>query len=128
MGQRVNIQYSIDLEDLPAEMEGLIAKAEDRLAHCHRELQTLIQASNRKAIMTTACTDEISNIREGLADADFILNDVVTIIHSYVEYKVTKREKVLGPPVSSPVSEEISDVEYENQLEQQVKSFKDSLT
>jgi len=128
MGHRVNIQYSLDLEDLPTEMEGLIAKAEDRLARCHREIQTLIEASNPKAIMTTACTDEISNVREGLADADFILNDVVTIIHSYVEYKVAKRERASGPPASPPGSEEISDVEYENQLEQQVKAFKDSLT
>jgi hypothetical protein len=91
-------------------MEGLIAKAEDRLARCHREIQTLIEASNPKAIMTTACTDEISNVREGLADADFILNDVVTIIHSYVEYKVAKRERASGPPASPPGSEEISDV------------------
>jgi|ETNvirnome_2_300_1030623.scaffolds.fasta_scaffold15474_2 hypothetical protein len=127
MGQRVNIQYSIDLEDLPGEMEGLIAKAEHKLGECHKDIETLIKSSTHGTIMTTGCTNEIGEVREGLADVDFILNDIVTIIHSYVEYKIKTHQEHPTTSENDVATPELTDVDFENRLDEQVQAFKESL-
>jgi hypothetical protein len=77
--------------------------------------------------MTTGCTNEIGEVREGLADVDFILNDIVTIIHSYVEYKIKTHQEHPTTSENDVATPELTDVDFENRLDEQVQAFKESL-
>tara|TARA_Y100000034_G_C6528393_1_gene227626 strand:+ start:28 stop:405 length:378 start_codon:yes stop_codon:yes gene_type:complete len=124
MGQRVNVHYSVDLEELPTEVENLLGKAEKRLAHCHQELQVLIKKYNAELLMTTACTQDVGDLREALANVDFILNDASNIIHGFVSYR-------LKPTVEDAREEEpLPSNPYVDaeQLNEKIQQFKDSLS
>jgi hypothetical protein len=124
MGQRVNVRYSVDLEELPTEVENLIGKAEKKIGECHQELQDLIKKYRGELLMTTACTQGIGDLREDLANVDFILNDASNIIHGFVSYRLkptvedTREEE---PLPSNPY------VDAE-QLNEKIQQFKDSLS
>jgi hypothetical protein len=145
MGQRVNIQYSIDLKELPVEMEGLIAKAERKLAQCHNELQSLIMRYKRDVLMTTACTNDLSDLRENLTDIDFILEDTINLINGYVTYQLQKKDdyneqeiseekaeefqkELMGTPSYDPEpSDELENHLFEEQLKEKISSFKNAM-
>jgi len=87
MKQRVKIQYTIDLDELPLEVNNLLNKSNHRLID---QVESL-EAAHRNGldfIMTMKTVEDISAIREHLADIDFILSDVSTLITNYVSYKV----------------------------------------
>ena len=85
MTQRVNIQYSINLDDLPTEVDRIFRVARQQLLEI-----TLLDSAALKSIAQT---------RRELASLDHILNDLSGIISSYVEYEIAQlnqREKTTG--------------------------------
>ena len=78
MGQRVNIHYSIDLNELELEVDRMIKQVADKLERC--EIQDMPS-------LTLEMMEELSHIRTQLADIDHSLADVVNIISSYINYK-----------------------------------------
>tara|TARA_Y100000034_G_C6532999_1_gene229713 strand:+ start:31 stop:411 length:381 start_codon:yes stop_codon:yes gene_type:complete len=123
MGQRVNVQYSVDLEELPVEVENLLSKAERKLAGCLKDLQALIKSYNHQLLMTTACTQDMGAIREELANVDFVLNDAGNIINGFVSYQLQDKSEPLPP------EEALKDNPYIDgeQIAQKIKEFKESL-
>ena len=81
MGQRINIQYSIDMEDLPNEALRLATGALSRLRNIPSEL------SGPSEVLSLETMEEIDNIRRELAAVDFALRDVHGIVSSYVSFK-----------------------------------------
>jgi len=88
MRQRVNIQYSIDLEELPWEVNSLISRASTKLVKASNTLSDIHQRE-AESLLTLKAVEGISLLRQRLADIDFILEDTTNIISGYIGH-VTK--------------------------------------
>ena len=114
MGQRVNIQYSIDIEKLPTEVTRLLESAYENLGDAHATWRLDDTPISLETI------EKIDKIRIRLADIDYLLNDVNQIINGYMAYK--SQESVATPP------DTLSTPEVESQLlEEQIEKFKNQL-
>ena len=92
MKQRVNIQYSIDLEELPVESQRILNKAARKLNDCASGLQKLNSNLDKdgERLLTSMTVDAVSSFREELANVDFMLHDLTKIVGGYVSYKIGK--------------------------------------
>ena len=117
MGQRVNIQYSIDIEKLPTEVTRLLESAYENLGNAHA------QWSLDDVPVSLETLEKIDKIRIRLADIDYLLNDVNQIINGYMAYK--SQESVVSP---SDTSDTLSAPQVEGQLlQEQIEKFKNQL-
>ena len=95
MGQRVNIQYSVELDDLQSEVNRLFSNA-------IMELDTVLPVgASPVAKLGTDGIDKIESIRHKLAKIDIMLNDIQNIVEGYVRFKTTpaaEREAILEEP------------------------------
>jgi|2_EtaG_2_1085320.scaffolds.fasta_scaffold15040_4 hypothetical protein len=86
--ERVNIQYSIDLEELPAEVLRLIGRA----STIHNEVMTddlaLLNAVEEKNALSLNTLSTIDVVRKKLAAVDYALNDVSNIINGFLMFQV----------------------------------------
>ena len=111
MGQRVNIQYSVELEDLEEEVNRLYSNAVTQLASLpHATLK-----------LGTEGLDKVDNFRQKLAKVDIMLGDVQNIIEGYVRFKTEP-----SPDREVPFQEVSDDLETE-QLEDRIAKFKEML-
>jgi hypothetical protein len=111
MGQRINIQYSIDVDDLEMEVSRLMDKA-------NAELLKLTNF-NSDDLLSLKSLESIDELRKGLASVDAALQDVSAIVGGYVAYKASEKmpqpqhvdieEKQQESPV---VNEKSPEVEY----------------
>ena len=109
MGQRVNIQYSVELEDLEEEVNRLYSNAITKLA-------SLPHASLN---LGTEGLDKVDSFRQKLAKVDIMLGDVQKIIQGYVRFKTQP-----PPERESPFQQTSDELEVE-QLEDQIAKFKE---
>ena len=109
MGQRVNIQYSIELDDLEEEVNRLYSSAITHLA-------SLPHASLN---LGTEGLDKVDSFRQKLAKVDIMLGDVQKIIQGYVRFKTQP------PPEREPPFQQTSDELEVEQLEDQIAKFKE---
>jgi len=84
---RVNIQYSVDVEELPAEVLRLIEKASTHTGILHTVGMSDLTSLSQEQIMSVATLDRLDRIRRQLAAADYVLNDVMNIVSGYLEFK-----------------------------------------
>ena len=77
MGQRVNIQYSVELEDLQDEVNRLFSDA----------VMLLTSLPHASLNLGTEGLDKVDNFRQKLAKVDIMLGDVQNIIEGYVRFK-----------------------------------------
>ena len=113
MGQRVNIQYSVELDDLQEEVNRLFGKA-------ILELEKVCPVGGTPVVdMGTEGIDKIDTLRRKLAKDDIMLADVQTIISGYVRFK-TK------PPEPQQFEQSPDEIEIE-QLEDKLLKFKEML-
>ena len=85
MRQRVNIQYSIDLEELPWEVNSLISRASTKLVKESNALSDIHQRG-AESLLTLKAVEDISLLRQRLANIDFILEDTTNIISGYINH------------------------------------------
>jgi hypothetical protein len=86
--ERVNIQYSIDLNELPAEVVRLMARATSITeAAIQTEFNDLKQIDENHALSLHAIST-VDIARKRLAAIDYALNDVAQIINGYLTFKV----------------------------------------
>ena len=109
MGQRVNIQYSVELEDLEEEVNRLYSNAITQLA-------SLPHASLN---LGTEGLEKVDCFRQKLAKVDIMLGDVQNIIEGYVRFKTQP-----SPDREPPFQQTPDQLEIE-QLEDQIKEFKE---
>ena len=83
MGQRVNIQYSVELEDLEEEVNRLYSNAITQLA-------SLPHASLN---LGTEGLDKGEAFRYKLAKVDIMLGDVQNIIEGFVRFKTSPQQQ-----------------------------------
>jgi|TARA_E500000318_G_C3551312_1_gene209044 hypothetical protein len=109
MGQRVNIQYSVELEDLEEEVNRLYSNAITQLA-------SLPHASLN---LGTEGLEKVDSFRQKLAKVDIMLGDVQNILEGYVRFKTQP------PPDREPPFQQTSDELEVEQLEDQIAKFKE---
>tara|TARA_R110002020_G_scaffold431807_2_gene641843 strand:- start:390 stop:857 length:468 start_codon:yes stop_codon:yes gene_type:complete len=118
MKQRVNIQYSIDLEELPVESQRILNKAVKKLNDCASGIQKLNSNLNKDGttMLTSMTVDTVSSFREELANVDFMLHDLTKIVGGYVSYKIGKE---IGEEGDQPQQEATPDSQ-ESDLKQRI--------
>ena len=81
MGQRINIQYSIDIDDLEKEVNRLLSLA-------NATLKTLPDdCISKKDLLSFDVVRDIDSLRQKLSAVDFTLRDVSNIVSAYVAYE-----------------------------------------
>ena len=81
---RINIQYSIELDELAQEVNRLYKKASQLMNNL-----SLVQYSEGQ-ILTSSLVKHIHEKRLELSSADAILRDVQSMVNSYVEYELSQ--------------------------------------
>lgn len=128
MGQRVNIQYSVELDDLEVEVIRMVKRVATNLDQIAEELGQTVGISAEGPCLTLRMLDEVSDIRERLMKADYALIDIVNIISSYIHYK-SQPEEAAAPDLNVETIKEkmrqaqVPDME---QLESFIEDFKSS--
>ena len=98
--ERVNIQYSINLQELPAEVRRLIGRAVDiNDKEVKKSLKELGAVEENTALSLNTLTF-IDNTRKKLAALDYALNDVADIINGFLHFQVQSNlhEKLENQP------------------------------
>ena len=80
--QRINIQYSIAMDELPTEVTRVYNKSIEQL----RNVQ--LPELSETEILNSSVTKMIDEARQQLAKTDLMLADVQSIVNSYVEYEM----------------------------------------
>ena len=94
--KRVNIQFSIDLEQLPPEVSRLFVRAE---GHAEEAFTTFSTFEYRENPLTVTSLNKIGDIRLALTKADLVLNDLENIISGFLRMQTTPVE---SPEVHTP--------------------------
>ena len=108
MSQRVNIQYSVELSELQSEVERLLQKASTNLEIARARKDT--EEPRPFCRSRRMWIEDLDEVRQALAKADFILNDVTNIVTGYLNYRT-----------APPAQEGIED------LQQKLAGFKENL-
>jgi len=111
MGQRINIQYSVDLDELVDEVGRLLQEA-------HTQYHELWDREEAWAGLTNETIEKVDHIRQELTAVDHRLNDVVNIISGYLYYRA---QEMNAAPASEPPPPPSTD------LEARLEEFKSSL-
>ena len=113
MGQRVNIQYSVELDELPNEINRLFGDA-------IRQLDVITPVGGTPTLkLGTDGLDKLDGLRRKLAKIDIMLGDIQNIVESYVRFKTQPEQ----PRVSDSPSE-AEEFEIE-QIEDKIARFKE---
>ena len=115
MGQRVNIQYSVEIEDLQSEVNRLFSNA-------IMELDKVQPVGGAPVVkLGTDGIDKIESIRHRLAKIDIMLNDIQNIIEGYVRFKTQ-------PPPDREIPFQSKDLEVNPEaLQDKISKFKELL-
>ena len=135
MGQRINIQYSIDIDDLPNAVAKIL---EDALT----DLTDVVNSTNAagitgKQVMELGTLDEIQGLRTNLENIDHTLGDVSNLINSYINYQITPQqaeEKTQEAPVPtvpedyllSPLEGQTTGTDLDK-LQTQIERFREAI-
>lgn len=110
MGQRVNIQYSVELEDLEAEVNRLFKAAMRNLD---------FKSPMGQLSLGTEGMEQVDSLRRKLAKADIMLGDVQNIIQGYVRFKTQPTD------IEKQELEQSSDELELEQLQDRIAQFKE---
>ena len=83
MKQRVNIQYSIDMEDLQPEVNRLLNAAKHKIDNINTGFTTKFPSD----LLNISTLSAIEDVRMELANIDFMLADITKIVNAYVSYR-----------------------------------------
>ena len=127
MSERVNIQYSVDVEDLGDEVCRLICGAFENLNSVNQGV-----AAPGDNVLSLRTIQQIDEIRQQLGEIDIRLGDAVNIINGYISYKSQMinqqgivaqvddhdRENGAEPPDYNTMTESLTN------LQERIKQFK----
>tara|TARA_R110000824_G_scaffold400526_1_gene608196 strand:- start:959 stop:1312 length:354 start_codon:yes stop_codon:yes gene_type:complete len=111
--RRVNISYSIRLSNLEDETQRLLFGCFEKL----KKLEHNIDDKDFKSVLIPSTLDKISQIREVLSEADYMLDDVSKIIIGYENFKNNTTEEA--------EEEAIAEIDA---LKQKIDEFKETLS
>ena len=102
MGERVNIQYSVDIDELEDEVCRLMCSAFQKLNDTY---DSAVAPTNDTMSLRTI--KKIDEIRQELANIDIRLGDTVNLINGYISYKseMISREGIAAQAEHTPQHE-----------------------
>ena len=105
MKNRVNLQYSIYVDDLQDELYRLVDRGVKSANVASRGLQAWFKQikEDPEGLISSESASEILRIREDLLDADYLLHDASRMISSYVSYKM---EEITPPQVAGATEQQ----------------------
>lgn len=112
MGQRINIQYSVDIEQIPREVGRLLETAFNE----YQLLQVDCRFDPAESVLSYEMIERLDCIRVALTSVDHGLNDACNIISGYLNYKA--QESAAGQE-EAPTGEALRD-----DLEAKIDKFK----
>ena len=124
MTQRVNLQYSIDIEQLPAEARRLLLSAHKSLNQGASIISTVDESGND--ILTVEGLKTIDRIRTAMMNADYILADIQNIIKGYLSYVSSETSEEAQPQEQMLNSDYFQDPELVNDLQQKLEQFQNT--
>jgi len=122
MRQRVNIQYSVEIEDLKDEVGRLLEGVHSTLDGADTFLTEGVLY--RKEMLSLKTLEDIDQIRLQLAKADFTLGDVATIINGYINFKTQSAMPKQNAPETPELEDEDSLDASEIDIEAEIENFK----
>ena len=131
MGQRITIQYSIDLDDLESEISKMTKDVARKLEECGGDLGRIVDMSGRDTdSLTLRMFGELTDMRERIGKIDYTLVDISNIISSYVQYAAQppQQPEVQSPELSESdleaAKEKLQQIPKVEQLQEAIENFK----
>lgn len=131
--ERVNIQYSIDMEELPHEVSRLLSKSKEAIKSVINEHMEKLSFADDSELLSIKTIETIEDVRRALSAADYILNDTTNIIDGFVRYKMgdkkeqpTIEEKLPEMPPEFRNPELLSDEVTMAELRSKIENYKAS--
>ncbi len=127
MSQRINLQFSIEVDELEGETSRLIGKASDSLARLSATANDL--AKRDADALTLSNLDAIGELRQKMATIDHQLSDVSNIIKGYLSYRTTDPPAEETAPQEFTSEEDIPEEVYEDakivsDIQNRIQEFK----
>jgi|TARA_R110000824_G_scaffold51952_2_gene144446 hypothetical protein len=103
MGERINLQYTIELDELEVEVDRLLSAARDQL----NTMELPLPDGDIQPTLSLSTLENIDNTRQKLAKLDYCLRDITNIIGAYVNYRTAlSQESEPDNPQESMVVDE----------------------
>jgi hypothetical protein len=91
MSERINLQYTIEIEELSPEVQRLLHGAYDTL----KEAVTPLPADP----LSLATLEHVDELRQQLMKADYMLRDISSIVAAYLSYKTALSQQEEPAPL-----------------------------
>ena len=127
MGQRINIQYTVDIDELESEVQRLMHTALDNLGEVGGEINW---AGGNDSLMTYDMLQNIDKARQRLMTVDLRLADLHGIIEGYLNFMAKSAGTQPVTQDSAQTTNEIyTDVadDTQNLLTQRIQKFKKAM-
>jgi len=125
MGQRVNIQYSVNIEELPNEINRIASGAFALL----KEIATTNEVVPEN-ILSLDAHEQFDQLRLGIAELDVSLGELNELIGSYLAYRteqITKDPAARAPLPPNMDAENTPVPDGLAELKEKIENFKQSM-
>jgi len=124
VSQRVNITYSVEIDQLDIEVQRLLKTALGEVQQLVNDCNNVDMASP----MTVDNSQLIDRIRQRMAKADIVFGDVVNIVNGYLSYQLSSanNDTQANGDLQEPISEDLSILK--NKLDMFKESIEDNNT
>jgi hypothetical protein len=98
LGQKINISYTIDIEELPTEVERLLGRGQKLLSSIS------LDDIATEDLLEHKTYEKVNSVRARLAEIDYCMGDIAAIIASYNNYRLqssTEEEASVDTPLSA---------------------------
>ena len=113
MSNRVNITYSLDVEQLPHEAQRLWNQALKEIK-CLNDQPAIPSADS---IFSLDSLSQIANTRQQLASVDYLLNDLSKIIQGYMHYQTQPTPSLPTEPAIDELAAKIKEFRSQESVE-----------
>ena len=120
MKQRVNLQYSIEIDELPTETRRLFLSVHKFLTDALNTISAVDESNNN--LLTVESLETIDQIRTSMMNADYVLADVQNIIKGYLGYVSNQNSEEATGPDELMANQMTQDIDFD-ELEKKLKLF-----
>ena len=126
MNQRVNLQYSIDIDELPTEARRLFLSAHKFLVDSVETLRGFDESGT--SILSVDGLKTIDDIRTSMMKADYVFADIQNIIKGYLNHissENTEQDEATGDIMANELFQQPDLTELEEKLKLFQSNFED---
>tara|TARA_Y100000310_G_scaffold188838_1_gene188824 strand:+ start:303 stop:758 length:456 start_codon:yes stop_codon:yes gene_type:complete len=124
---RVMLQYSVQLDEVPKELKRLIEKANILTrGSLAARFKKLIATDTAELLQETAASD-ISRVRAALANVDIILSDAENIINGYISMSQEEEQQIQTEQEIEPtidIADDLDNILDSSDLSETINLFK----